>query len=80
MAVRQEKITITLPHNLKKEVLELKTRFKTSLNSLIKKAIEEYVKKEEAEKWIRGAEKASKNAFYKKEALEMDVGGEFYEY
>jgi len=80
MVAKQEKTTITLPHDLKQRALELKTRLETSLNSLIKKAVEEYIKKEEAERWIKGAEKASKNTSYKKEALEMDVGGQFYEY
>lgn len=80
MTVKQEKITVILPHDLKQEVVELKTRFKTSVNSLIKKAVEEYVKKNEVERWTKGAEKASKNVSYKQEALKMDVGGEFYEY
>ncbi|WP_458700653.1 hypothetical protein ACKGJI_00720 [Sulfurospirillum sp. 1307] len=78
--VKQEKLTIILPHDLKTEIVELKKKFKTSINSIVNKAIEEYVKKNEVDRWIKGAEKAAKNSDYKNEALNMDVGDDFYEH
>ena len=46
----QEKITITIPSHIKKEVLKLKKELHLSMNAIYQKAITEYVEKQAAER------------------------------
>jgi len=48
--VQQEKITITIPTQIKDEVIKLKDELKISMNSIYQTAIQEYVKKKNREK------------------------------
>ena len=50
MVVKQEKITIILPTQIKQEIVKLKDDLKVSMNSIYQEAIEEYVKKKNREK------------------------------
>lgn len=47
---QQEKVTITLPTQMKEEVAKLKEEMKISMNSIYQTAIQEYVKKKNREK------------------------------
>lgn len=47
---QQEKVTITLPTEVKKEVAKLKDEMKISMNSIYQNAIQEYVKQKKREK------------------------------
>ncbi|SMP86005.1 hypothetical protein SAMN06313486_10177 [Epsilonproteobacteria bacterium SCGC AD-308-P11] len=50
MVLRQEKITITIPTQIKNEVVKLKKDLKVSMNSIYQTAIQEYVKQKKREK------------------------------
>lgn len=47
---QQEKVTITLPIQIKEEVAKLKDEMKISMNSIYLTAIQEYVKQKNREK------------------------------
>ena len=50
VAIQQTKITITLPMQIKQEVLRLKDDLKMSMNNIYQTAIQEYVKQKNREK------------------------------
>jgi len=75
-----QKVTITIPSSMKEKADELKKGLNISLNSLFKKALEEYIKKIELKKWEEGAKKASQNKDYIKTSKEFDITDKFYEY
>ena len=50
VSTQQTKITITLPMQIKQEVLRLKNDLNMSMNSIYQTAIEEYVKQKNREK------------------------------
>jgi len=81
MVVQQEKVTFTLPSDLKQEVLKLKDELKVSLNTIYKQAIAEYIERQEIQRWEKGIDLASKNTEYKKLCEDLgNTGGELYEY
>ena len=81
MVVKQEKITFTLPSDLKAEVVKLKDELSVSLNYIYQQAITEYIKKQEMKKWEKGIKLASKNKEYLKLCEEIgNEGGELYEH
>ena len=76
-----EKITVTIPNELKRQLVELKNELNTSMSSIYKEALEAYIEKKEIERWEKGALLASKNKEYQK--LTQKLGNEgvsFYEY
>jgi len=76
-----EKITISVPSELKDRVLELKNEFHTSISSLYKEAMEEYLKQKEIQKWQKAAELACKDEEYMKFVQEMNNSvDDIYEY
>lgn len=48
--MQQEKVTITLPTQIKDEVAKLKDEMKISMNSIYQTAIQEYIKKKNKER------------------------------
>jgi len=50
VSTQQTKITITLPMQIKQEVVRLKDDLKMSMNSIYQTAIQEYVKQKKREK------------------------------
>ncbi len=76
-----EKITVTIPHELKERLVGMKDELKTSMSAIYKEALESYLEKKELEKWERGAKLASQDKDYIRLAKELgNVGGEMYEY
>jgi len=76
-----EKITVTIPHELKERLILEKDKMHTSMSAIYKKALESYLEKRELEKWERGFELASKDEEYIE--LSKDLGnddGGLYEY
>ena len=57
---------------LKNKVVELKNEFHTSISSLYKEAMEEYLKQKEIQKWQEAAQLASKDEEYMKFVREMN--------
>ncbi len=58
LSLKQEKVTIKIPSQIKEEVVKLKSELKVSMNSIYQDAIQEYIKQKKKEK-------------LRKEALEM---------
>lgn len=76
-----EKITVTIPFELKEQLLAMKNELKTSMSTIYKEALEAYLEKKEIEKWERGARLASQNKEYMQKCKEMgNEGVELYEY
>jgi post-segregation antitoxin (ccd killing protein) len=76
-----EKITVTIPHDLKEKLVVVKTELKTSMSAIYKEALESYLEKKELERWEKGAQLASKDKEYKKSsAILGQSGGDLYEY
>ena len=81
MVTQQVKVTITLPTDLKDEVVKLKDELKISLNSIYKAAIAEYLEQQEIKKWKKGYELASNDKNYIELCEELGSdNGELYEY
>ena len=76
-----QKVTVTIPSDLKQKAVELKQSLDISLNSIFNTALEEYLKKQELAKWEKGAKLASKNKEYIKNSKELsDMSDSVYEY
>jgi len=76
-----EKITVTIPYELKERLVCVKDELKTSMSAIYKEALESYLEKKELEKWERGFQLASQDQAYIKfcDDLGNDDGG-LYEY
>lgn len=76
-----QKVTVTIPYELKEKLNELKDEMKTSISSIYKEALESYIEKKEIEKWQKGAKLASEDEEYLKFTNEINsVGDDIYEY
>ena len=78
---KSEKITVTIPFELKKKLTALKEEMDLSVSAIYKEALESYLKQKEIEKWERGAKLATKDEEYMTFVNEMgnDVG-DIYDY
>ena len=78
---KSEKVTITIPSELKEKLTELKEELNVSTSWIYKEALEAYLQSKEMKRWERGAMLASKDEAYMKfvDELGQDVG-DFYEY
>ena len=79
--MKAEKITVTIPYELKEQVIALKEELKTSVSSIYKEALESYMKQKEIERWEKGAALAAKDKEYLEFVREIssDVG-DLYDY
>jgi len=77
---KAEKITITVPYELKEQVLALKEELHVSISSLYKDAMQSYIKQKEIERWERAAAEASKDKDYMNFVEEISDAGDIYEY
>ncbi|SFV67242.1 hypothetical protein MNB_SV-12-493 [hydrothermal vent metagenome] len=48
---KAEKITVTIPYELKEKLYALKNEFQTSMSAIYKEALKAYVKQKEQERW-----------------------------
>lgn len=69
-----EKITVTIPFELKEQLLAMKDELKTSMSTIYKEALEAYLEKKEIEKWERGARLASQNKEYMQKVQGVNNG------
>ncbi|MGM0624195.1 MAG: hypothetical protein ACQESH_09290 [Campylobacterota bacterium] len=69
-----EKITVTIPHELKERLVFAKNEMNTSMSAIYKEALENYLEKKEIEKWERGFDMASKDEDYM--MLCKELGGD----
>lgn len=76
-----EKITVTIPQDLKERLVEIKDELKTTMSSVYREALEDYLEKKELEKWEKGATLASKDKEYKANSEDLiNKKDEVYEY
>jgi len=76
-----EKITVTIPHDLKEKLVNIKDELKTSMSAIYKEALEEYLEKKELEKWEKGALLASADKEYVSISKELgNIDGKIHEY
>ena len=83
MQVKQkaEKITVTIPQDLKEQLFALKRERQTSLSAIYKQALEAYIRQVEVEKWENGARMAAKDEEYLRFVSDIgDDHGDIYEY
>ncbi len=80
-SLRADKVTVTIPHELKEQLVLLKDELKISISAIYKEALESYLKQKEIEKWGKGAQLAAKDKKYMDFVNEIssDVG-DLYEY
>jgi len=74
--VKSEKVTVTIPSELKEQLSSLRDELNVSISSLYKEALEAYLESRELKRWERGAELASSDQTYIKfvEELSEDIG------
>ncbi len=78
---KSEKITVTIPHELKEQLVLLKDELHTSISAIYKEALENYMKQNEIEKWEKGAKLASKDEKYISFTNELNQDNDdLYEY
>jgi len=76
-----EKVTFSMPAELKEQVMVLKDELHMSLSAIYNDAITRYVRQKELERWQNGVSQALKDKEY--EALSGSLGsdkGDLYEY
>lgn len=78
---KAEKITLTIPLELKEQLVVLKEELQISTSALYKEALESYIKQKELQKWEEGAKLAAKDKKYMAFVNELsnDVG-DIFEY
>ena len=54
---KAEKITVTIPHDLKEKLTKLKDTLQISMSSIYKDALLAYLAQKEREQWAQAAEK-----------------------
>ena len=79
--IKSEKVTITIPSELKEQLISLKEELNMSISLLYKEALEAYLEDKEMKQWERGAKLASADKEYMKflNEISKDVG-DIYEY
>lgn len=72
-----EKITVTIPHELKLRLVGIKDELKISMSAIYKEALEGYLEKKELERWEMGFNLAAQDKEYAKLCDEFgnDDGG-----
>ena len=79
--IKSEKVTITIPSELKEKLTDIKEELNVSISSIYKEALEAYLDTKEMKRWEKGALLASKDKTYVKfvDELSQDAG-DIYEY
>jgi len=76
-----EKITVTIPFELKEQLIALKNELQSSMSTIYKEALEAYIEKKEIEKWQKGVAMAQKDKNYLKFINEISNDtGDIYDY
>lgn len=80
-AQKAEKITVTIPYELKEQLHALKNEFSTSMSTIYKDALKAYVAQKEKEKWAKAVE-VMQEAYENSEELSdwVDFEEDFHDY
>ncbi|WP_457605902.1 hypothetical protein [Nitratifractor sp.] len=77
---RSEKITVSIPGELKEQLYSLKEELHTSMSSIYKEALESYIQQKERERWEKAAELMKEEYKHNPELKEwIDFEEEIYE-
>jgi len=55
ISAKKEKITITIPYELKEKLYNLKEELHTSMSAIYQDALQSYIREKEIEKWKKAA-------------------------
>jgi len=78
---KAEKITVTIPYELKEQLQSLKNEFQTTMSAIYKEALKAYVKQKEIERWKK-AVNLMQDEYENNPELSawMDFEEDFYDY
>lgn len=80
-AQKAEKITVTIPYELKEQLYALKNEFKTSMSAIYKEALKAYVEQKERERWKRAVSLMEEEYENNPELTDwLDFEEDFYDY
>ncbi|MDQ7085297.1 MAG: hypothetical protein Q9M36_10385 [Sulfurovum sp.] len=80
-AQKAEKITVTIPYELKEQLNALKNEFQTSMSSIYKEALKAYVEQKEKEKWQKAVNLMEKEYENNPELTDwLDFEEDLYDY
>lgn len=78
---KAEKITVTIPYELKEQLNALKDEFHTSMSAIYKEALKAYVEQKEREKWRNAVELMEKEYETNPELSDwLEFEEDFYDY
>lgn len=78
---KAEKITLTIPSELKEQLVILKDELQISTSALYREALESYIKQKELQKWEEGAKLAVNDKKYMAFVNELSNDtGDIFEY
>lgn len=76
-----EKVTVTLPSDLKSQLVALKDELSLSMSTIYKEALEAYIEAKTQEKWNKGIALAAADRDYLAFVAELgDDKGDVYDY
>jgi len=78
---KAEKITVTIPYELKEKLYALKNEFQTSMSAIYKEALKAYVKQKEQERWKKAVVLMEQEYESNPELTDwLDFEEDFYDY
>ena len=78
---KAEKITVTIPYELKEQLYALKNEFRTSMSAIYKEALKAYVEQKEKERWRRAVDLMEQEYENNPELTDwLDFEEDFYDY
>jgi len=78
---KAEKITVTIPYELKEQLYALKNEFRTTMSAIYKEALKAYVKKKEEERWRKAVVLMEQEYENNPELTDwLDFEEDFYDY
>ncbi len=78
---KAEKITVTIPYELKEQLYALKNEFGTTMSAIYKEALRAYVKKKEEERWKKAVVLMEQEYENNPELTDwLDFEEDFYDY
>ena len=81
LAQKAEKITVTIPYELKEQLNALKNEFQTSMSTIYKEALKAYVEQKEREKWQKAVSLMEQEYEDNDELTDwLDFEEDFYDY
>lgn len=81
MDITTEKITVSIPSELKRQLFDLKDELHISMSAIFREALESYAAKKEIERWEKGAKLASVDKNYLSFVEDVNgCNGDLYEY